>query len=622
MTTNDATHDSRLAFQGNTLLAISVFAVLLFGIKLWLIGTYGNATPYWDQWDAEAMQLYRPFQNGTLDWKDLFSAHNEHRILTTRLFDLALLCINGIWNPLLQMVANAVLHTLTLIFSIVLLSRVVGRKYLPYLLVFSLFLFGLPFGWENTLEGFQTQFYFVILFSFACLWLTVTQTPLSVWWWVGTACAILSFLSFASGILALAASAAIGAVFYVAELRKTRAQLISVAILGGLFILGWSLTPTVAGHAYLHATSIPQFIDVLMAVLGWPIPTHYFSALILNAPNVFFAFRMLRRRSPTTDRRWFLLALCIWATAQIASIAYGRVEGYFSSRYTDLFSIGILVNFACLISLVQDDLGKFNRRKIDCAVLWFFIVAASLGLFSCEWNYKELYAKRSIGQIEEANTKNYLATGDFSYIKDKPFLEIPYPGDGRAFSETLAMPEIKAILPSNIRSPLASSKMDESSGAFIQGAISPETPKRSNMIFGSYAPAGKTAIGQTSLQFSVPQITHLAIPVAGYPLAEGNKIEIVQNGQRRPLIVRENPEDYWATIYTKVDAGPFSIVLSKSSASSWFAIEAPTVVGKLDAFIKSLLASSIWFMVAGLVIGITFWVHYGLTNGTKTETAQ
>jgi hypothetical protein len=137
-------------FSWVNFLQISAFTLLLFGIKLWLIHTYGNATPYWDQWDAEAANLYKPFLEGTLHWTDLFAPHNEHRIFTTRLLALALLTVNGIWNPLIEMVVNAALHVVTLAFWIALLIRVLGRKYLPVLLMFSVVIFGVPYAWANT----------------------------------------------------------------------------------------------------------------------------------------------------------------------------------------------------------------------------------------------------------------------------------------------------------------------------------------------------------------------------------------------------------------------------------------------------------------------------------------
>src|SRR5260221_7214646 len=96
------------------LLQYASFALLLFGAKLWVIDSYGNATPFWDQWDAEAANLYYPYFNHTLTWKNMIASHNEHRIFTTRILALVLLQINKIWNPLLQRVANAVWHVITL----------------------------------------------------------------------------------------------------------------------------------------------------------------------------------------------------------------------------------------------------------------------------------------------------------------------------------------------------------------------------------------------------------------------------------------------------------------------------------------------------------------------------
>jgi hypothetical protein len=116
------------------------FAILLYEFKLGVILKYGSAAPYWNQWDGEAANLYNPISNGTFEFSTLFSLHNEHRILTTRLRALALLKINIIWNPLLQMVVNAGVHIKTIIRSIHLLMKGIGQL----LLIFSFFLFIVP----------------------------------------------------------------------------------------------------------------------------------------------------------------------------------------------------------------------------------------------------------------------------------------------------------------------------------------------------------------------------------------------------------------------------------------------------------------------------------------------
>ena len=93
-----------------TFLACLVLSTVLFA-KLWLVWQLGNPTPFYDQWDAEAAFLYKPYLEGNLTWGGLFAAHNEHRLFTTRIFHLALFEIGGHrWNPVLQMVCNAFWH--------------------------------------------------------------------------------------------------------------------------------------------------------------------------------------------------------------------------------------------------------------------------------------------------------------------------------------------------------------------------------------------------------------------------------------------------------------------------------------------------------------------------------
>ncbi|MGA9032916.1 MAG: hypothetical protein WB402_10400 [Sulfuricaulis sp.] len=598
-------------------LAFGAFAAMLFGIKLWLIGTYGDATPYWDQWDGEAANLYKPFLEGTLRWTDLFAPHNEHRIFITRLLALTLLTFNGIWNPLLQMVVNAVLHIVTLGFGIALLTRVIGRNHLPALLAFSLVLFGVPYAWENTLAGFQSQFYFVLLFGIACLWLTVTQHPLSARWWGGVVCAMLAFLSLASGIFALAAAAIIGLVFYVMGLRKTRKQLLAVAILAGLFLLGVVLTPSVAYHASLEAASFPQFLDALLAVLGWPISPSVFSALVRNLPALVFVGVILWKRPAANDRKWFLLALVVWSFGQAMSIAYGRAVGNLASRYLDLFAIGILVNFACLISIAQEYICKWRRRTVIAVIVWTVTGLISLGLNAVSHIPGELATKRDTGLAQETNTRNYLATGDFNYLKDKPFLHIPYPNPERLAS-ILASPTVRMILPTNISLPLTPTSVDSMpAGAFVADGYYPTTPKRTGMTLGSYGAQGDAATGQATIRFEAnKQTVLLAIPVAGYPLNNGIKLEIEQNGQRKPVAIKRNPKESWGMAYIKVDRGPFSIMLTDFSSrnTGWLAVGAPVVTGRLDALTNVLLAKYPMFLILGLIVVVLLLTQYGLTS--------
>ncbi|MDM8563675.1 hypothetical protein QUF54_10010, partial [Candidatus Marithioploca araucensis] len=138
-------------------------ALIIFGARLWLIHNFGSSVPFWDQWDSEAAFLFLPWLNDSLAFSDLFSAHNEHRIFFTRIHALLLLILNeGQWNPLLEMVVNALLATLTAIILIVILNHLLKPAQNSILISIAL-LWTLPYGWENTLAGFQSAFYFMML---------------------------------------------------------------------------------------------------------------------------------------------------------------------------------------------------------------------------------------------------------------------------------------------------------------------------------------------------------------------------------------------------------------------------------------------------------------------------
>jgi hypothetical protein len=195
----------------------------LVGIKIFIVLSYGNSTPYWDQWDSEAAFLFKPFLNGTLGITDLFLPHNEHRIFTTRLFSLALLKINGnVWSPLLEMCINSFFYAATLVFLIYEVSKSLLLKEKFVFIFFCAVLFSIPFGWENSLSGFQSAFYFLILFSFVSIWSTSTGAPFKKLWWVGVVSGVLAFLSLASGSITLLTCSLISLFKYIQSNKKNR----------------------------------------------------------------------------------------------------------------------------------------------------------------------------------------------------------------------------------------------------------------------------------------------------------------------------------------------------------------------------------------------------------------
>lgn len=185
-------------------------ALMVIGAKAWMVGRYGSPTPFWDQWDAEGAILYPKYFGGTLRLGDLIAAHNEHRIAVTRLWSLLLVELGGSWDPILQMLANALLLG-GFVFVFVSAFRPIldGVCWLGFALLAAV-IFSLPFGWENTLEGFQSAWYFVLLFGIAGLIAIMPAAAFSLRWWLAIVTMVIGFFCLASGTFAVAAAFAAG----------------------------------------------------------------------------------------------------------------------------------------------------------------------------------------------------------------------------------------------------------------------------------------------------------------------------------------------------------------------------------------------------------------------------
>ena len=92
----------------------AAFAACLFTLvvaaKWATFGRYGSPMPDWDQWDAEGGALFIPWHQGEDLIPHLLKPHNEHRVILTKLQNLALGIANGQWDSRLEAVTNALLH--------------------------------------------------------------------------------------------------------------------------------------------------------------------------------------------------------------------------------------------------------------------------------------------------------------------------------------------------------------------------------------------------------------------------------------------------------------------------------------------------------------------------------
>ena len=430
-------------------------ALVVIGAKCWMIGRYGSPTPFWDQWDAEGALLYPRYFDGTLRISDLVAAHNEHRILLTRLWSLLLLELGGYWDPMLQMAANTLIFGAAVALFIAVVRPLLDRWSWLAFAMLSTAIFLLPFGWENTLAGFQSQWYFLLLFSIAGLAIVVDAKAFTPRWWLATLFLVLSFFSMAGGVLTMAAALAIGTVQFAVGRRSGRRELLALALLTAVTVVMVLYTPILAYHAPLKAHSIGQFLRALMDIVSWPAmpgrqpaTVNLLRAIFMNAPALLVSIHIAKLRPHLTDRRWLVPTLTGWTALQVLAMAYGRATGPLEPRYLDMYAILLLLNAVCVLYFVGLSRSSWMRRPIVLgpAVLW--LVLAVIGA-TTQTIRLSIPGMGYFGVAERAATENvrtYLDTKDIHALENKPTLYIPYP-DPRRLAEVLSMPVVRELLP-------------------------------------------------------------------------------------------------------------------------------------------------------------------------------
>ena len=438
-----------VAVRGPHLEFVPILAagLVILAAKLLLIKNLGANVPFWDQWDAEAALLYKPYLEGTLSWDQLFASHNEHRILFSRLWSLALLELNGGWLPKLQMAANAVLHATILGLLLLWLTRGLGMAQRLFLSALTAAVYAIPFGWGNTLAGFQSQFYFVFGFSMATLWAFATANPFSLRWLGGLLLSIAAYFSMASGALTLIAVVVLLSIQIVFRIRpRNGMETASVCFLAVASIVMLAFVTQIPGHDPLKADGFSAFVYAFLQIASWPASKVIFGAVLLNAPIAILFIKILIERRPVDDPAWTAVVVMLWLGTQWLSFAYGRAVAPTASRYLDTYSIGIVINCLAALHLMRARFSKWIG-------LWFVIgmpfFATAVVTDSGPRAFRGAAGRHANYMIQTENLSAFLKSGDISNLQNKGYLGIPYP-DPIKLASIARDPTIRKILPRSL----------------------------------------------------------------------------------------------------------------------------------------------------------------------------
>ena len=579
---------------------------VIIGARLWLISVFGTALPFLDQWDGEAAALFKPWLNGTFHWSDLFLPHNEHRIVLSRLLALGLLQLNGQWDSLLEMAANALLCGLFGLGVAAGFLGIMGREYrVPIFVTIALWL-ALPYGHENTLWGFQSAFYFLLFFSLVSIWGLGFFPAWSRNWWLGVTGAVLASMSMGSGFLAAATVLVLEMVRLIANRRRLLEVAPTCIVAIAMVILGFFFRTTVLQHQALKAASAGAWLNVFARALAWPYCSLAILIIVMYLPWAICSLSLFRRDNGDRRQREVFFALGTWVIVQAAAIAYARGEDghiLIYSRYMDILGFGAAVNALGALTLVKGFTWKGKKKAILFGLAALWITGAIFGATNLSLRKLLSGSAKDVLLPMEENVRAYVATRDLKHLDG----DRPYPNAGR-LAGLLDDPGIRTILPSIIRPALPLAVHQEAGQAFVaNGYPAALTTPAYEKAWGSYSQSGPEARGSIETEDFHPALPYLQFEIAG-ALRAGNSLTLRNEDTGKEVRVNSPARlnENWRSTIVPVPAGKVHIVAHDETPTKWFAFREPRELGRFGYYAQGAVAKGKYiFLFSAAILTLT-----------------
>jgi len=413
------------------------------GAQLWIAWLYGSPLLMWDQW-YEA-PFIKAWVTGQWTLSDFIAAHNEHRIFATRVLEASLVSLNGRWEPMVEMTANAFLHAGLACLLAFCLWDFLGRKngWLVCFLVTPFF--SLPFAGENAIWGINSLYDFLDIFALLTLVGLGFGKFGSVLWWLGCLAAIVGLFTVASGLLAPLAAGGLIVLRMLKGRRFDKAGMISVAVCLLIVVLGAVLNVTKQEDHSFQAHSFVEFTNALARDLSWPFYHAPEMPVFIVLPLVFLLVRYLRPNFQAPRAAEFLLVLALWSVLQSVAIAYGRANygGDFpASRYTDMFQMFVIAAVFAAMLLAQLS-ERYPIRSGICAFAYVAIIFYNVCVISQITVSGLLAPTRMWNLVAEERVQRFEATGNEADLLERPTVR---PDPSLALS-VLSDPALQTVLP-------------------------------------------------------------------------------------------------------------------------------------------------------------------------------
>jgi hypothetical protein len=575
-------------------------AVVLAGLggKSWLLQHHGFEAPFMDQWDAEAAETLLPQARGELTVRDLLRPHNEHRPVWTKLLVLGGTALNGQWDNRFNAALAALVHLSAMLTLLVLTTRGLRPHWRGLAAVPATALLALPLAWENTLVAFQSQFYFLLLFSIVGVWWLATARPAGLRSWLGLLACAAALFTVAGGALTPLAAGAGRLLGAWAQRRFGAADVVVLVVCAALAALGFALVTHVPGHDALRAADAAAWLGAFARQLAFPTAEVPWLAPLLVAPLAWWLIAALH--AGRRDLPWAgLSALTLWVLAQMVALAWSR-GGMFhgmSVRYFDLFAVTVTLNAVALALLWQHRRGPVAARLV-LSLAWAVTVLFGLHGRTAEAIEHHLEARQTQRRDGEEHLRRYVLDGDRAALLTVPPAVVGYPHLARV-ADLLDQPELRRLLPPAIRAPV---RFDVVAAYQFEPHADHLPPLWPGLPRWSTPPGDQPNGGRRfeSAPLPEPLAPVLRFRVAGdvgrpaLPLA----LRSLRTGERVVLRLDEVTGLRWKTVNLVRPPTPVVLTVEPQRYEAWGAFTAPIEVGLPAWYLGKVLKAWGWFFAA------------------------
>lgn len=451
MLTSTATLRSSTHHRRNLLWLLPVLALVCVAMaRTVYVSLYGAALPYWDQWDQLDFQL-RPWFDSTWHFAQLFAPHMAHRIAFTRIISFVLATINGhVFDNLVEAYVNAFIYALLWgVLCAALMYRDASKARRWLIVIASIALGVLPFDWENTLIGYQNQFYLLELGAVVMIAIAAYRACTASTLILLVVLAITNLFTMASGLLA--APTAAFAILLCAWRNQEKSIHLPIALVAMalITIFGLVLLKHAPSDTALHAKDASEYFKSLVVAMMWPLQSPLFGSMwwvftaLVWAPCVVWLCLFFRTRRAEPNEI-FATSIAGWVFLQCLAIAYARGHDmqYLPSRYCEIPAIGLAANLWLALKLA----GKGSAMRWVAPVVCVAIILIGwVFWYRTPGDLASMRQRHIFTTVETYNVQRYLAGVPLPVLPPNS-QEIPYPTAAR-LRALLDNTAIRALLP-------------------------------------------------------------------------------------------------------------------------------------------------------------------------------